>query len=61
MKTRKWSYGPNTLIFTCEDFENGKWLDTVVYLNGQEICVIAGCEIDNFINDFKNLITKYRI
>lgn len=62
MKTRKWSYGPTTLFFTCEDFEdNGTWLDTVVYLNETEICVIAGFDIENFINDYRSLITKYKI
>ncbi|MFA6335815.1 MAG: hypothetical protein WCX48_09765 [Bacteroidales bacterium] len=61
MKTRKWQYGSTIINFTCEDFEEGIWLDTVVYINGYEVCVIAGVDIDNFINDYKRLITKYRI
>jgi len=62
MKTRKWQYGPTIINFTCEDFEeNGTWLDTLVYINGYEVCVIAGFDINNFINDYKSLITKYRI
>ena len=62
MKTRKFSYGPNTFIFKCEDFEkDGTWLDTKVTLNDNYFCTIIGNSIDSFIDDFKVFFLKYKI
>ena len=51
----------NSFVFECDDLDKGQWLDTRVTLNDNFFCWIAGNEIDNFIEDFKTFITKYRI
>jgi hypothetical protein len=61
MKTKTEYIGNNFLEFDCDDFDNGQWLDTKVYFNGELLCVITGNTIDNFIEDFQNLINKYKI
>jgi hypothetical protein len=47
--------------FSCMDFENGVWLDTSVYLNGNYLITISGNDIDKFTKEFENLLTKFRI
>lgn len=62
MKTRKWSYGPVTFIFTCDDFEkDGTWLDTKVTINGTFFCIMAGADVDYFIMEFENFYFRYKI
>jgi hypothetical protein len=62
IKMRKFSYGANTFIFKCNEFEkDGTWLDTVVMLNEQYFCTIIGANVDSFIDDFKVFLIKYKI
>jgi hypothetical protein len=51
----------HTLIFECEDIEEGIWYDTKVTLNGSYLMTIAGNTVNEFIVEFKLLIDKYQI
>ena len=43
------------------DLYMGELLDTLVFIDGTHLCVIAGTDIQNFYDDFVNLMKKYRI
>lgn len=43
------------------DTEGGVKYDTTVLLNGNYLLTIAGCDIEAFCNDLKNIDKKYRI
>jgi hypothetical protein len=51
----------DTYLHFVSDIYNGEVLDTKVYIGGEFACVIAGCNIDKFIEEFTQLITRYRI
>ena len=50
----------NTLCFTCEQCE-GEYLDTRVTINGTFFCWITFSDLENFMQDFSNFMSKYRI
>lgn len=50
----------NTLFFECEN-EGSGFLDTKVTINGTYFCYITYSEIDNFVKDFSEFMSKYRI
>lgn len=43
------------------DLHHRDLLDTEVYVGEDLLCVISGCYISMFIDEFKELIQKYRI
>jgi len=43
------------------DVHHRDLLDTEVLVSGVYLCSIAGCYISMFIEDFKNLVQKYRV
>lgn len=50
----------NTLRFTCKD-EGAGFLDTEVTINGTFFCWISYPELDSFVAEFEELMSKYRI
>lgn len=56
--------GDMMLHFTSDKYD-GKLYDTKVGITRGEIsillCWISGCDIENFIRDFKSLIENYKI
>jgi len=50
----------NTLKFTCEECE-GEFLDTNVEINGTFLCCISFPELEQFVNDLSEVISRYRI
>lgn len=50
----------NSLKFTCEECD-GKFLDTKVEINGTFLCCISFQELEQFANDFSEVISRYRI
>ncbi len=63
MRERTETFGlGHTLKFICEDFDDdGKWLDTRVYLNKYVLLIIAGEDVDAFRKDFFDVMDKYGI
>ena len=51
----------NTFCFTCESDEEGEYMDTKVTLNGILFCWITFSDLEGFMKDFSNFISKYRI
>lgn len=43
------------------DKHHHELLDTEVLVGGVYLCSICGCYISMFIEDFKNLVQKYRV
>ena len=54
-------YFGNLVIEFESDYEAGEYLDTQVKINCVPICTIAGNEIDNFYDELRNFISKFRI
>jgi hypothetical protein len=50
----------NTFCFTSES-DDGEFLDTRVTLNGIDFCWITFSDLEDFMKDFSNFISKYRI
>lgn len=63
MKNEKqYTYIGNIQLLLTSDVVDGKILDTKVEVMEEGmICWICGLEIDNFIKDINEVITKYRI
>ena len=51
----------NRFVFTCEENELHEFLDTKVELNGILFCWITFSDHEQFIKDFSEFISKYRI
>lgn len=62
MKTKKQEfYLADCIINTESEVFDNEILDTQIFINDTYLCTIAGSDIDNFVNDLRELIKKYRI
>jgi hypothetical protein len=52
--------GYSSVLYQTEVVD-GEWLDTKVIVNDQLLCVIAGCQIDEFHQALSNVISSYSI
>jgi len=50
----------NSIHFSCEECA-GEYLDTRVEFNDIFLCYITWTDVENFVKDFEDLLTKYRI
>jgi hypothetical protein len=50
----------STLEITCTN-EGAGLLDTKVEINGKPLCWITYSDLDNFINELEDVVSKYRI
>lgn len=60
-KSDKRILGVTYITFVSEQDDNGELLDTVVKIEDEIICVIAGDTIDEFYEQLQGLTEKYRI
>lgn len=59
-QTTKVPIGHLTVELESERIHN-EILDTKVYIGGVYLCVIAGSDIQQFVDEFKALVQKYKI
>ncbi len=58
--TKKKYVGDSILDITCTN-EGAGLLDTKVEINGKPLCWITYGDLDNFVNELEDVVTKYRI
>jgi hypothetical protein len=51
----------NLVIKLTSDVEDGEIMDTKVEIEGKTLCVIAGVDINNFLNALNSIILQFRI
>ena len=62
MKTKKQEfYLAFCIINTESEVFNNEILDTQIFINDSYLCTIAGSDIENFINDLRQLINHYKL
>jgi hypothetical protein len=59
-RTQNKQIGYSSVEYKSDTYE-GQYLDTKVIINDQLLCVIAGNTINEFHEELKTLIDKYRI
>jgi hypothetical protein len=60
VKTIQKHFGKYVLKFTCEECE-GELLDTKVEINDTFLCCISFPELEQFVNDFDEVVSRYSI